>query len=250
MLEGKVALVTGGARGMGFHFAAALGAQGCAILVQDFQGAEAAAQNLRNQGVNATWSEGDIAAESDVSGMTEHALEKFGRIDILINNAGIFTSLLPTPFESISVAAWDRIMAVNARGPFLASRAVIAPMRAAGGGRIINIASTVAASGLPQFVHYTASKGAVVSMTRAMARELASANILVNAIAPGYTLTDGAQENAAQRATLEPMGMARRSIKRDQLPSDLVGTVLFLCSPASAFITGQTINVDGGGVMN
>ncbi len=250
MLEGKVALVTGGARGMGYHFAAALAAAGCAVLVQDFQGAEAAAQNLASRGVNAAWSEGDIACEADVSRMTEHALEKLGRIDILINNAGIFTSLLPTPFETISVAAWDRIMAVNVRGPFLASRAVGAPMRAAGGGRIINIASTVAFSGLPQFVHYTASKGAVVSMTRAMARELASANILVNAIAPGYTLTDGAQENSAQRAALEPMGMARRSIKRDQVPSDLVGSLLFLCGPASAFITGQTISVDGGGVMN
>ncbi len=249
-LDGKVAIVTGGARGMGFHFAAALAKAGCAVVIQDQHGAEAAAVRLGEQGARAEWSEGDISVEADVARMADRAVQQLGRIDILVNNAAIFTSLVPTAFEALTVGEWDRMMAVNVRGPFLAARAAIGPMRASGGGRIVNIASTVAQTGLPHFVQYTASKGAVVSMTRAMARELASANILVNAIAPGYTITDGVQDNPAQQAALGPLGLARRSIKRDQVPADLVDTLLFLCGSGSAFITGQTISVDGGGVMS
>ncbi len=245
-LEGKVAIVTGGARGMGFHFATALAQAGCAVLIQDLQGAGDAVARLGGQ---TAFADGDISSEADVARMAALVTERFGRLDILVNNAAIFTSLMPTAFEALTVAEWDRLMAVNVRGPFLASRAAVPLMRASGGGRIVNIASTVAHSGLPQFVHYTASKGAVVSMTRAMARELAPAGILVNAIAPGYTMTDGVQANPGQQAALGPLGLARRSIKRDQVPADLVGTLLFLCGSASAFITGQTISVDGGGVM-
>jgi len=249
-MQGKVAIVTGGAKGMGYHFAAALAAQGAKVVIQDLAGGEAAAARLRAEGASVAHVDGDISAEADVAHMAAHALDQFGGIDILVNNAAIFTTLLPQAFESLSVAEWDRIMAVNVRGPFLASRAVIAPMRRAGGGRIVNIASTVAYSGLPLFVHYTASKGAVVSMTRAMARELAEANILVNAIAPGYTITDGVRGNPEQRNALGPIGMARRALKREQVPQDLVGALLFLCGEASSFITGQTLAVDGGGVMN
>lgn len=219
------------------------------MLVQDLQGAAEAAARLAERGHDAAAVDGDVSSEADVSRMAALVAERFGRLDILVNNAAIFTSLMPTAFEALTVAEWDRLMAVNVRGPFLASRAAVPLMRANRGGRIINIASTVAHSGLPQFVHYTASKGAVVAMTRAMARELASANILVNAIAPGYTMTGGVQANPGQQAALGPLGLARRSIKRDQVPADIVGTLLFLCGDASAFITGQTINVDGGGVM-
>lgn len=248
-MKGKIAIVTGGASGMRFHFASALATAGARVLVQDLAGAEATAARLRAEGLDAEHADGDIASEPDVARMTAHALDRFGRVDILVNNAAIFTSLLPKPFEALTADEWDRIMAVNARGPFLASRSVIEPMRRAGGGRIVNIASTVAHTGLPQFVHYSASKGAVVSMTRAMARELAPSNILVNAIAPGYTITDGVLGNPDQRDALGPLGLARRSIKRDQTPADLVGALLFLCGDASAFITGQTLSVDGGGVM-
>ncbi len=246
-MNGKTAIVTGGASGMGFQFARALAAAGASVLIQDVLGAEAAAARL---GEAAAHSEGDISNEADVARMADHALQRFGRIDILVNNAAIFTSLLPTPFEALGVDEWDRLMAVNVRGPFLAFRAVIGPMRRQGGGRIVNISSTVAATGLPQFVHYSASKGAVAAMTRALARELASASILVNAIAPGYTITDGVAGNPAQREALGPLGLARRSIKRDQTPDDLVGALLFLCGEASSFVTGQTITVDGGSVMN
>ena len=248
-MQGKVAIVTGAARGMGFHFASALAARGASVLVQDMAGAAEAAVRLRAEGAAAEHAEGDVSAEADVAAMVAHALDRFGRVDILVNNAAIFTSLLPTPFEALSVADWDRVMAVNVRGPFLAARAVVAPMRQGGGGRIVNIASTVAYTGLPQFVHYSASKGAVVTMTRALARELASSNILVNAIAPGYTITDGVIGNARQREVLGPLGLGRRSIKREQVPDDLVGTLLYLCGEASDFVTGQTISVDGGSTM-
>ena len=248
-LDGKVAVVTGAARGMGFHFAAALAASGCAVLIQDLHGAADAASRLAETGARAESVDGDISSEADVARMAEHVAARFGRLDILVNNAAVFTSLMPTPFETLTVAEWDRLMAVNVRGPFLASRAAVALMRGNGGGRIVNIASTVAYTGLPQFVHYSASKGAVVSMTRAMARELASSNILVNAIAPGYTLTDGVQGNPGQQAMLGPLGMARRSIKRDQVPADLVGTLLFLCGDGASFMTGQTLSVDGGNLM-
>ncbi len=248
-LDGKAAVVTGGGSGMGFHFAVALAASGCAVLVQDLRGAEEAASRLRADGARAEWSQGDVSSKADVARMADHAVDKFGRLDILVNNAAIFTSLVPTPFDALEVEEWDRMMAVNVRGPFLASRAAVGPMRANGGGRIVNIASTVAYTGLPQFVHYTASKGAVVAMTKAMARELAPSNILVNAIAPGYTLTDGVLGHDRQREMLGPLGLSRRSIKRDQVPADLVGTLLFLCGDNSSFITGQTISVDGGGTM-
>lgn len=249
MLEDKVAIVTGGARGMGLHFARALARAGAAVVVQDLTGAEEAADGLRATGARACHAGGDVAAEEAAADMVARARAEFGRVDILVNNAGIFTSLKPKAFDDVTVEEWDRVMAVNVRGPFLAARAAVGPMRANGGGRIVNVASTVAYSGLPKFVHYTASKGALVSMTRAMARELASDNILVNAIAPGYTLTDGAKANAVQRDALAPLGMSRRSIKRDQRPDDLVGALMFLCGEGAAFITGQTLSVDGGGVM-
>ena len=248
-MDGQVAIVTGGARGMGYQFASALAALGASVLVQDLAGSADAAGRLRAEGAAIEFSEGDISSEPDVARMTAHALDRFGRIDVLVNNAAIFTSLLPKPFETLTVDEWDRIMAVNVRGPFLAARTVIGPMRRQGGGRIVNIASTVAYTGLPNFVHYSASKGAVVSMTRALARELAASGILVNAIAPGYTITDGVVGNPDQRSALGPLGMARRAIKRDQVPDDLVGTLLFLCGPASSFMTGQTLTVDGGNVM-
>ena len=208
--SGKVAIVTGGARGMGFHFATALARSGCAVLVQDLQGAKEAAARLAANGAPVAFVDGDISSEADVAKVGATVTERFGRLDILVNNAAIFTSLLPTAFEDLTVAEWDRLMAVNVRGPFLASRAAVPLMRAGGGGRIVNVASTVAYSGLPQFVHYTASKGAVVSMTRAMARELASANILVNAIAPGYTMTAGGagQPRSASRSRAARTGTA------------------------------------------
>ncbi len=250
LFENKVVVITGAARGMGQAFAAAFAINGANIVIQDREGAEATAAKLGQEYYNAIGVEGDISNEKDVNIMIEAAVDAYGRIDVLINNAGIFSSLLPTPIEDISVTEFDRVMAVNVRGPFLASRAVIPVMREHGGGRIVNVASNTPLAGLPFFSHYTSSKGAVLAMTRALARELGRYNILVNAVAPGYTLSDGVLENAKQVELVREGANARRVLQRDQTPDDVVGAVLYLSGPGSAFVTGQTLCIDGGTVMN
>jgi len=248
-LNGKVAIVTGSARGIGKAFAIALAKEGASIIIQDISAASKTAAELSAAGYNAFGIEGNIADEADVAKLVAETEKKFGGIDILVNNAGIFSSLLPTSIEKISVEEWDRVMAVNARGTFLASKAVIGIMRQRGGGRIVNVASNTALTGLPNFAHYVASKGAVVALTRSMARELGKDQILVNAIAPGYTLSDGTLGNPEQVALIREGANARRTLQRDQTPEDLVGALLYLAGPAASFVTGQLLCVDGGTYM-
>jgi len=182
--------------------------------------------------------------------MAQAAIDAYGRIDILVNNAGIWSSLVPTPFEDLSVEEWRRVFDVNVLGMWLATRAVAPFMREAGRGRIINLASGTPYKGVPMFMHYVASKGAVIAMTRVLAKELGGDNVLVNTIAPGFTLSDGVLANPTQVEQLQEISAKARVLARDQYPEDIVGAVLFFASEQSSFITGQSLVVDGGSYFN
>ena len=178
--------------------------------------------------------------------MLTAVLERFGGVDVLVNNAGLFSTLQLRSFDQIPSDEWMRVMQVNTLGPFICAKAVVPSMRVRGGGRIINMASTVLHKGIPNMLHYVASKGAVVGFTRALARELGPHAITVNAIAPGFTLSDGILKNSLHDVIGDAARRTGRSIQRDQMPHDLVGTLLYLASDGAAFVTGQTIVVDGG----
>lgn len=240
----RTAIVTGAARGIGYAFAQTLLQQGFAVVVADRDNAEEAAARLRQSGGDCLGLRTDVARESDVAAMVQASVDRFGGIDVLVNNAGLITGL--RPLEDITGAEWMKVMEVNTLGPFLCSKAVVPIMRARGGGRIVNIASTVAMKGVPGWPHYVASKGALISFTRALARELGPSQITVNAIAPGFTLSDGILINGLHEVVGEGARQAGRSIARDQVPADLTGTLSYLVGDGAAFVTGQTIVVDGG----
>jgi len=246
-LEGKVAIVTGGGRGLGAGYCRALAAEGASVVVADIaeEGARAVADEIGGLAVRV-----DVSDDASVRNMTARAMEHYGRIDILINNAAIFTELLRPrkTFEEIPVDEWDRVMAVNVRGVWLCCAAVAPVFRRQHSGVIINISSGTIFSGAPGFMHYVTSKAAVWGMTRILARELGDAGVRVNTITPGLTSSEAVHEVYAPDA-LEANAQ-RRIFKRLETGADLIGTVLFLCSDASAFITGQTLNVDGGAHMH
>ncbi|TAK81438.1 MAG: SDR family oxidoreductase [Betaproteobacteria bacterium] len=237
-LKGKVAIVTGGAMGIGKAIAARLAMDGAQVVVADLQKSPAAALSLQV----------DVSKESDVAHMAAETAKKFGRIDILVNNAAVFSSLELRPFENIPPDEFRRVMEVNIMGVWLCCRACVPHMRKAGGGRIINLASGAPLKGVPLFLHYIASKGAVISMTRGLARELGKDAITVNALAPGFTLSENVAKVPAHVRQGEITRMSR-AIQRDEKPEDLVGAVSFLASEDAAFMTGQTVVVDGGSAM-
>lgn len=249
-LDGKVAIVTGGAKGIGWTIAKALAAEGASLVIADMAGAEEAANSLGNDGHRAIAVAADVTSEDDMTRMAEETVQGFGTIDILVNNAGIFAALTPKIFDGIDADEWRKVMDINVFGVFLASRAVVGVMRKGGGGRIVNISSGVAFKGNPMILHYVASKGAVVSMTRAMARELGTDNILVNSVAPGFTLSQGVEENMERFDNFRELSMKGRALMRDQHPDDIAGAVVFFASAESAFITGQNLVVDGGSHMH
>ncbi len=243
-LTGQTAIVTGGARGIGRAIADGLADAGARIVIADLAGAQEAAAAYAD-GVGVTV---DVSNPDDLENMVDTARAACGRLDILVNNAGIYTSLPMRPFEQIPVEEWQRVMEVNVIGLALACRAVVPHMRADGGGRILNISSGTVYRGVPHLLHYVSSKGAVVAMTKALARELGEDGILVNCIAPGFTISDGVQENPAgvDFEFLSRISVAARTIKRDQTPEDIVAAAVFLCSPGADFVTGQTMVIDGG----
>jgi NAD(P)-dependent dehydrogenase (short-subunit alcohol dehydrogenase family) len=241
-LDGKVAIVTGGAQGIGRAIADRLAAGGARIVIADLKGADAAAADFPD-GVGLTV---DVAAEDDVARMASEAVERCGRIDILVNNAGLYASLAMRPFEQIPVDEWRQVMDVNVLSMFLTCRAVVPHMREQGGGRIVNISSGTPFRGVPFVLHYVTSKGAIVALTRALAKELGGDEILVNCVAPGFTMSDGVNEHPEVVEALRDVSVGSRTLKRDQVPEDVVGAVAFLCGPGATFITGQTMVIDGG----
>ena len=245
-LDDKVAIVTGGARNIGAVYARALAAEGARVVVADVLDGADTARAIRDAGGQAVAVEVDVSREDDTLRMTEAAIDAFGRVDVLVNNAAIYLSINRRPFYEISAEEWDRVTAVNIKGVFLCAKAVFPHMRDQGGGKIINISSNTVMAGTPDFLHYIASKSALVGMTRSMARELGTHGINVNAIAPGLVEHEGQTvpgEISASR-------VRARSIQRRQTPEDLTGALLYLASPDSDFVTGQTLVVDGGDLLH
>jgi NAD(P)-dependent dehydrogenase (short-subunit alcohol dehydrogenase family) len=232
-LDGKVALVTGGAQGIGKAIAGGLEAAGAVVVVADL--------NPPEGGIRA-----DVSSEADVAAMVGEAADRHGGIDILVNNAGLYASLPMRAFTEIPLDEWRQVMDVNVASMFLTCRAVVPHMRERGGGKIVNISSGTPFRGVPFLLHYVTSKGAIVALTRALARELGKDNIHVNCVAPGFTMSDGVMANPEVIEKLRDASVAARTIQRDQVPEDVVGAVVFFCTPAADFVTGQTMVIDGG----
>lgn len=241
-LDDKVAIVTGGAQGIGRAIADGLAGEGARIVVADLARAEEAAAAY-DEGVGLTV---DVSREDDVERMVRETVERCGSIDVLVNNAGLYASLAMRPFTEIPLEEWNRVMEVNVASMFLACRAVVPVMRERGGGKIVNISSGTPFRGVPFLLHYVTSKGAIVALTRALAKELGKDGIHVNCVAPGFTMSDGVKAQPEVIEKLRDVSIAARTIQRDQVPEDVAGAVVFLCTPAADFVTGQTMVIDGG----
>jgi NAD(P)-dependent dehydrogenase (short-subunit alcohol dehydrogenase family) len=245
-LTDHVAIVTGAGQGIGRVFAKALAASGATAVIAEINEAKAASVSaeILEAGGKALAVTTDVADEASINEMAQVVLDQCGRIDTLVNNAGIFSTLEMRPFDQIPLEEWERVMRVNLTGPFLCARAVLPAMRKAKRGRIINIASGAVRLGRPNYLHYIATKAALAGMSLSMARELGADGITVNSILPGATFTE------IERKTVTPAQkeriVAMQCIPRAEVPDDLVGTMLYLASDASGFVTGQNINLDGG----
>ncbi|QWW72381.1 SDR family NAD(P)-dependent oxidoreductase [Rhizobium sp. WYJ-E13] len=248
-LKGKVVIVTGAASGIGAVFSQALAAEGAQLILADIANGEGTADAIVRNGGLARFVSTDVSDKDSVGEMVATAVSEFGRIDGLVNNAAIFASLNKKPFLEIDPSEWDKVMDVNVRGPFLCSQAVAPHMISQNHGKILNIASGTVFKGMAGMLHYVSSKGAVVAMTRCLARELGASGVCVNAIAPGLTMSENVATNPTWQGKGAEATVASRAIPRSQVPADLIGALLFFCSQDSDFVTGQTLVVDGGAVM-
>jgi NAD(P)-dependent dehydrogenase (short-subunit alcohol dehydrogenase family) len=250
-LSGRTAIVTGGAKGIGRHYSLALAAEGARVMIADIaDGTEVAAEIAAKHGVNSVASAvADVSDEASVKTLVAATMARFGKIDVLVNNAALYAPLQETKCTEIEAELWDQVMAVNLRGPFLMVKHVAPHMTAQGYGKIINIGSGTAFRGIPWMLHYVTTKGGIMAFTRALARELGEHGIRVNTLAPGFTLSDTVMsENPGHVQTARDRAIQSRSLRRDEHPQDLLGALVFLASSDSDFITGQTLAVDGGNV--
>ncbi len=245
-VRGRVVVITGAGQGIGRTVARQFAAKGAIVVIadRDAGNGQRVAGEIAAAGGRALALAADVTSADELAAMVAGTLEAEGRIDVLINNAGIYTTLDRRPFDEIPLQEWEQVMRVNVTGSFLAARAVLPAMRQAGAGCIINISSSTVPLGLPMLTHYVTSKAAVIGLTRSLARELGADGITVNAVLPGLTETE--VENPAVDEARRRSLVARQCIGRKQVPDDLVGVLLFLASPASAFMTGQSLLVDGG----
>ena len=248
-LKNKVAIVTGSARGMGRVFALRLAKEGAKVTVCDVLDCAPVAKEIEALGGQALALKTDVSSEKDTAAMAQKTVDRFGRIDILVNNAAIIGTIetkdFVKPLEELTSADWDRILAVNIKGVFLSSKAVITYMKKQGGGKIVNMASTVAFSGLPHFLHYTTSKGGVVTMTRGLATALGEFNINVNAVAPGLIMTE-AMQGAYSPEFYQELVATKQLIHKNVEPEDVASAVLFLASDEADKITGHILTVNAG----
>jgi NAD(P)-dependent dehydrogenase (short-subunit alcohol dehydrogenase family) len=248
-LKNKVAIITGGAKGLGRAFAIQMAAEGARILVvtrKDLDNLKETVRQIKDRGGQASWFQADVSKEADTLAMAKEVVKKFGRIDILVNNAAVYDGIARKPFYEIDPAEWDLVMSVNVKGAFLAARAVFPWMKEQGYGKIVNLASEVFFTGSHGFAHYVSSKGGIIGLTRALAVELGPYNICINCVAPGFTDTEASRG----LADVNKYDTSKTPLRRLEKPEDLTGAAIFLASPESDFITGQTLLVDGGRAMH
>jgi len=238
----KSVIITGGGGKIAKAYAMAFAKEGAKLSLPDIASADPMVKAIKDMGGSTISMACDVSNEHSVKAMVEETVKQFGTVDVLINNAAYFMTVWKGPFWEMSVEEFDKAMAVNVRGSWLCAKAVVPHMQKQKQGKIINISSNVALTGNPNYIHYVTSKGALIAMTRAMARELGDWNICVNTVSPGFVVTEGRQVDPEY----EKIRAQQRSIKRSQVENDLVGTVLFLSSAESDFMTGQLLNVDGG----
>ena len=246
LLSDRTVIVTGAATGIGQAFAVGCAAQGANVVVADLSAADETVALIEKAGGAVLAVKVDVSDDASTRAMAQAALQRFGRIDGLVNNAAYFREVKLTPFEEIDPAVWERIFAVNVKGVWNCCKAVMPAMRERGSGAIVNIASVVAVAGQPGYLHYVATKGAVLSMTKGLAKECGAHGVRVNVIAPGFVITDATKNRPVE---WQQSFLKARAISREQRPDDLVGTALYLLSDLAGFVSGQTIVVDGGHIM-
>jgi NAD(P)-dependent dehydrogenase (short-subunit alcohol dehydrogenase family) len=249
-LDGRCAIITGAAYGIGFAAARRMAEEGASIVIADIKGQEDAVAKLKADGFDALAVRTDVSSDESVNELIENVIEHYGRIDILVNNAAISTELKPEPFENETVADWQRIFNVNVFGVFRLCKAVSPHMRAAKSGRIINVASGTAFKGSAGMLHYIASKGAIITMTRTLANEFGADGINVNAVSPGFTITESVEAAPNMLDFYSGAAVPTRFLKRNAYAPDVGNVIYFLASDDAAFVTGQIIPADGGSVMH
>jgi NAD(P)-dependent dehydrogenase (short-subunit alcohol dehydrogenase family) len=248
-LRHKVAIVTGAAKGLGKEFSVGMAKEGASIMAvtrKDINNLENTVREINALGGLAKSLQADVSVEKDAIKIAEETFKSFGRIDILVNCAAIYDGLIRKPFTEVEPDEWDRVMAVNVKGPWLCAKAVFPYMKQQGKGKIINLSSEVFFTGSHGFIHYVASKGGVIGLTRALAIELGPYDININAVAPGFTDTEASR----RLADVTKYDVSKTPLRRLEQPNDLLGAVIFLASEESNFITGQTLLVDGGRAMH
>ena len=249
-LKDRVAIVTGAAQGIGQTIALGLAAEGAAVVIADLLDGLPVQKSIEEKGGKALALRVDVGDAKSVNEMVEKTVEHFGRVDILINNAAIFSTLTRNPFHLVTDKEWDDVMRVNIKGPFMCCKAVYPHMAKIGKGKIVNISSGTFWEGLGNRVHYITSKAGIIGLTRAIARDAGSDGIRVNAVAPGYTMTEIQKERASGNQEQIRSTIDARCLKRDEEPEDLLGAIIFLSCDESDFVTGQTLVLDGGRVMH